>query len=191
MTDSDQPQHPDVPALAEDGIDWTKTYALLCGAVSAQLRPEERRDVEDVASEALVRLCRALRRSPPRSLEALAVTIAQRTCADYIRRRIWTRRLHDALAREPVSPDGRAEDWHERFRFVVLEYFGSSPCGSLATDYFAGLDWRSVATRNGESPDAVRQRWKRCLDRLRAAARRSGGTLFDGLDRPGGDSAHG
>lgn len=191
MTDSDQTHPPGHPALDADGIDWARTYALLCGTVSAQLRPEERRDVEDVASEALVRLYRALRRGPPRSLEALAVTIAQRTCADHIRRRVWTRRLLDALAREPVSPDGRAEDWQERFRFVVLEFFGSTPCGSLATDYFAGLDWKSVAARNGESPDAVRQRWKRCLDRLRAAAKRSGGTLFDGLDGPGADSAHG
>jgi len=162
----------------ERSIDWEGVLVLVRRTVCVHLRATERDEVDDLTAEAAIRVIRAVRLEPPRNLDALATAIAQRTCADYVRRcrrqaalqkAVLTGGTHDAASRRAGSGDEL-----DRLRFVILEFFDGTPCAELANVFFAGRNWKDWAREIGGSHEAERQKWSRCVKKLRAAARKCG-----------------
>lgn len=172
-------------STVESEIDWAEVLNLVRRTVGVHLRRSELHETDDLADEALVRVLRAVRLQPPRNIEALATRIAQRTCADYIRRRRRQAALHQALLSEAGHDSSSlarpGDDDLDRLRFVTLEFFRAdegTPCGELARAFFSEINWKDWAAGVGRSHDAVRQEWSRCVKKLQTAARRRG-PLFE------------
>lgn len=169
-------------------VHWGEARAFLSRAIRHELFSREGAILEDLVQEACVRLLRALRREPAINLEGLMTEIARRTVVDYKRRTIRARATFQPMGDEtPDAPDpnaresGELGDPLERLRFLVDQFFKvrSPECCALARAYFEREDWKAVAVRLGQGYDAVRQKWSRCLTRLRAAAREDGGPLLE------------
>lgn len=172
-------------AANENEIRWDEAVAFVRRRLGYELPASTRGQIDDLVQESMVRLLRAVRREPIENVEALMTEIARRTAIDSLRRRTrWS-----ALVRpeEPdidqiPDPQARADevgDPLERLHFVVLEFFTvrEARCRELAAAYFADQDWKVVANARGRSHDAVRKQWSRCLELLRAEARRDQGLL--------------
>ncbi len=181
---------PDPMAPAEPPFDWEEARRFLRERIAAQLRPLDGAALDDLTQEALVRLLRAVRRQEATNPNGLMYEVARRTCIDLIRRRRrWAqivRPMRDSDAPAAPGPfDGAGlGDPVERIRFTVLEYFRvhDAPCREAAENYFAGMDWQSVAARLGKSHAAIRKQWSRCVQRLREAARKNPGWFAEWLD---------
>jgi DNA-directed RNA polymerase specialized sigma24 family protein len=178
---------PEPPPAGGAVIQWDEARAFLRERIAAQLRSTDASTIEDLTQEALIRSWRALGRGAVRSPQALMHTIAQRTCKDHFRRRKLADLFRPLGDIEPPVPDqeGIPSDVIERIRFTMLEFFriNSSSCLELARAYFAEQNWASVARKAGRSHEAVRRQWSRCVDRLRAEARRGPGWLSQLLDQ--------
>ncbi|OGU00765.1 MAG: hypothetical protein A2W29_13475 [Gemmatimonadetes bacterium RBG_16_66_8] len=170
-------ESPSVPASAAIEIDWAAARTFLRDRIRGTLRGRGDADVEDLTQLAAVRLLRALRREPARSLEALMHEISRRTCIDFFRQRRRTPSTTDIVGVEevlsaPADPDSDLGGDLERLRFVVLEFFQArnAPCRTLATMYFAEQDWQTVAEQLNRTYTAIRKQWSRCVQLLREAA---------------------
>lgn len=131
-------------------------------------------DVDEVTQEALVRLLRAVERTPIRNAEALMNEVARRTAIDHLRSRTrWSRLLSpwDGVGppEDTLPVQAPVGDPIERLRFVVLEFFvaNEAPCAELARQHFAGWRWDEIAERTQRSAAAVRKQWSRCMQVLR------------------------
>jgi DNA-directed RNA polymerase specialized sigma24 family protein len=173
--------------LGEDEIHWDRAREFIRRRLTLELSTSSLAQLDDLTQECLVRLLRFVRRERVVNLEALLTQLARRTAIDGLRRRLRWRALvtndEDAVA-GAADPAARVEepgDPLERLHFVVVEYFTArdARCRELAAAYFAGDDWKAVASAMGRSHDVIRKQWSRCLERLRAAARDERGPLFD------------
>lgn len=183
---NDRPSGPTHETSSQErATDWAGVLVLVRRTVSVHVRHGERDQIEDITQEASLRVIRAIRRQPARNVEALATHIAQKACADYVRRR----RREAALEKALIASAGHdfpslrpaSGDVLDRLRFVVLEFFGESPCGELAKAFFAGTNWKQYADGAGTEHSAERKKWSRCVEKLRAAARK-GGALVAWMD---------
>jgi len=132
---------------------------------------------DELAAKAVVRLLRAVRRSPATHIHGLIAKIAGDEEADAIRE--WKRRSARNVAFddriEPATPEPaiscEAEDPLTRQRWVVLTYFErhEARCLEVARRLLGGDTLRAIAERDGRSYDALRQQWHRCVVGLRRA----------------------
>ena len=121
------------------------------------------------------------------NVEALLTEIARRTAIDALRRRTrWSALVtsDDEAVAELADPSARPEepgDPLERLQFIVVEYFTArdARCKELAVAFFAGQDWKTVASAERRSHDVIRKQWSRCLRILRESARDDDGPLTD------------
>lgn len=174
---------PDILSAA----DWARVLRLAHDCVRRHLRFHERGEAQDLALETMIRVLRAIEHRPPDNIDALTTEIARRTCADFIRRKRRRRTLDEMLRREPTSlspsPHDGSGDVRDRIAFVVLTFFRADEgtrCGELAQAIISGIRLKDYAASAGRTPEAVRQEWKRCCTKLRAAAER-GGPLWEWL----------
>lgn len=168
---------PESPQLYDANIDWTQARRFLRERLRHEVDAGDESLLDDLVQEACVRLLRACRREGVKQLEGLMTTIARRTWADHLRRRILARRWFESYGDEiEASVDGRSlhdpsfGDVLERVELIVGEYFrrqAKPECLQLATAHFEGQGWNSVASELGVSDVAVRKRWSRCLSLLR------------------------
>lgn len=189
MREEEVPGPAGAPAapVGEAGIHWDRAREFVRRRLAYELPPSGRANLDDLTQECLVRLLRFVRREPVVNLEALLTQLARRTAIDALRRRTRWRALvasDDAAVAAAADPAARPEepgDPLERLQFVVVEFFAArdARCRELAAPYFAGQDWKSVASATGRSHDVVRKQWSRCLELLRAAARDERGPLLD------------
>lgn len=160
-------------------VDWKRAQQHLQGCLRRHLGGGTgREEIADLTQEAFLRYLRARRREAPRDAFALLTTIAQRTAADWVRRRQrWALLVQPATDDEVTQTPARGPAAHdlgdpdERVRFLVLEFFRSrrAECVELAHAYFRRHDWRSVANELHLTYESVRQRWSRCVRSLRQA----------------------
>jgi DNA-directed RNA polymerase specialized sigma24 family protein len=133
-------------------------------------------DLDDLASDAWVKLDRFLAREDARNLEAIMTRIAGCVWIDHSRRRA---RDPVVVGLEPIVEAGAADPGLEddsidpslipAVRFCVLEFFElhqARDCHQLAQCFFAEVNWFEVARRTGERRDAIAKRWERCRRRL-------------------------
>jgi RNA polymerase sigma factor (sigma-70 family) len=183
MTPSDRGELLSSPASVtlegSASVDWNAAREFLHRQLSIALDRVDPAEIQDLTQEALIGLVGAVRREPPRNLEALMTTIARRTGIDYIRRRrTWSRVMTPMEESHAERPDPRAADPEtmgdpkERLAFIVLEFFRvqSAPCYELAEYRFAGVDWKDVGEKTHRSHAAIRKQWERCVAMLRKCA---------------------
>lgn len=163
----------------ESGIDWDSVRAGARRRLAYRLGRVEPAELDDLSQEVALGLLRASRRTTIRDVDALLTTIADRTAADFIRRkRRWALVLaqptHADLTAGTAADPAILDDPDARVRFLVLNFFrsGNAPCAALAQAYFEQCDWSQVAVRTGRSHAAVRRQWSRCVAALRGAFRR-------------------
>ena len=168
------------------GIDWNAARRFLHERLSKALDRVDPTEIQDLTQEALLGLLRAVRREPPRNLEALMTTIARRTGIDFIRqRRVWRGILTPMEESHVERPDPRADepevigDPAARLGFVVLEFFRvhGVGCHDLARYRLAGMAWKAVAEKTQRSHAAVRKQWERCTTVLRKCMGEDDGLL--------------
>jgi DNA-directed RNA polymerase specialized sigma24 family protein len=174
--------HADAPPPHDAQIDWAQARRFLRDRLAREVDAKEEAHLDDLVQEACVRLLRAVRREPVAQLEGLMATIARRTWADHVRRRILARRWFEwSDARAAQTPDPRPlhdpllGDLLARVELVVLESFhrqGRFECEQLTLAHFAGQEWSGFAADHGLTDVAVRKRWSRCLEMLRGEIER-------------------
>jgi RNA polymerase sigma factor (sigma-70 family) len=133
-------------------------------------------DIEDMASDAVVRLMRAVRRGGIESLKAMQVTIAKRTAIDRLRKKGWTLPAGGDFA-DPdavvnlAAPSEELDESTSRIdiEFYLRELFELLPagCRQLFEHWIETLNLKVVAQRLGITHVAVRKRRERCQDRAR------------------------
>lgn len=163
---------------SDDDPDFAQLRARAERVIRHVVGSRTQEDIEDLASESLLKFIRFQRGNSASEPEALVVTIARATAIDFIRRkRRWAHLLalrgdewRVAGEREP-APD-LDEDPVDRIRFAVLEYFDAenAACADLARHFFRGEEWSRLANDAGRTVEAVRKQWSRCLSVLRKAA---------------------
>jgi hypothetical protein len=164
---------------SEATIDWAGVRGFLRTALRAHLPEACAADLQDLIQEASVRVLRTLRREEVRNLEALMNDIARKTAIDFMRSRSrWSAMVLKVQHRQRDLAHGSNDDPEflgdplERTRFVVLAWFrqNSAGCHELAARYFTGTcGWPVLAEELGLTPQALRRRWSRCVERLRQA----------------------
>jgi len=174
-----------------DDIDWAAARLQFRRLIPVRLGRCSEADLEDLVSEAVVKLYRTSREQPIINLSGLMVIIARRTVADEIRRRRRNRRhfvdLQIDQLIDQLSAPAMADPWMERLWFLMVEYFRSckAPCLSLALLYQELGNWNPVAERVGKSGDAIRQQWSRCARQFAAAFARNREAFEDWLGDDG------
>ena len=168
---------------------WSALRAFALQRIRGRLRFAPAETLEDLTQEVLVTLFRLSQRETLVNPEALATTLVQRTCVDYVRRMRGPSGRLDPLPDsggplELPSPDPAhaiGVDMLELFRFVVLEHFKQNdvPCHELATDFFAEQSWSSVARRMQLRHNTVIKRWSRCMEQIRELAYTQRGPVWD------------
>lgn len=158
-------------------LDWTTIREVLRRTIASKMDRHEPALLDDLIQEGCVRFLRASRRESVDDATGLAITIAQRTWLDYLRR-ISRYRMHftelsddaERVADTSSSADPLLGDPRERLGLIVQEALrrrGAEECEKLAKAFLAGLDWRQVAATMDVGYSAVRKRWSRCLSTLR------------------------
>jgi DNA-directed RNA polymerase specialized sigma24 family protein len=170
----------------EEAVDWRAVREGVKQRIRNRLERLEVAELEDLAQEAVIHVFRVVRKEGATNLEGLMSTVAHRTAVGFIRRRVRWRKIMEPFsdnAADCAAPATRAHeslgDPCERVRFTVLEFFRDSMlCMELVTSLFEGKTWSAVAAETGIDHEAVRQRWSRCLKRLRSAAQADPGWLL-------------
>ncbi|MBM3321734.1 MAG: sigma-70 family RNA polymerase sigma factor [Candidatus Eisenbacteria bacterium] len=167
--------------LHEQEIDWGKARETIRRGIRYRLGVAESPDLEDLTQESVIRLLRAVRREGATNTSALIAVIVGRVVAQYLRSQTRRRLRFKPLESETVDAldaDFRYAPDHfgdplERLELIVIEVFHRyrSSCIELARFYFLSRDWKSVAEELGVPHDAVRARWKRCVELLRKVIR--------------------
>jgi len=164
-------------------LDWEKARTFLRQRLIGKLNWVERDgDLEDLVQESLVQLLRSVRRQGLREPKALMTTIANNVFTDYVRAKQARGRLAQnfrvevaTVAWQDMAVEKLAGDPAVHIRFVIQSIFHSrSPgCCSLATAFFQQRNWKMISEQIGESHEAIRARWSRCLAVLRKIAVRN------------------
>jgi DNA-directed RNA polymerase specialized sigma24 family protein len=143
-------------------------------------------DVEDVASDAWIRLDRTLRREPARDQEALMKRVARFAWVDHCRSLAARSRAFgtpipaadiqiEAIPHDPGADPNALALW----RFAIYEWFTlhHPPCLALAHTVFSGRTWTEAAETAGARPNSLAKRWQRCRDSFLTAVRGERGSL--------------
>lgn len=180
------PLHPaevmfDGKILHEQEIDWGKARETIRRGIRYRLGVAESPDLEDLTQESVIRLLRTVRREGAKNTGSLIAVIVGRVVAQYLRyqtrRRLRFSPLGSETAEARDADPRHAPDYLgdpvERLELLVIEIFHRhrSSCIELARFYFLSRDWKSVAEEMGIPHDAVRARWKRCVELLRTVIR--------------------
>lgn len=160
---------------------WKATREQLYRRLRRKLRWEDRDVIEDLTQEALIRFLRCGRKQEVRHREGLLTRICERVAADFIRRRTRRRReVELGFERAERLPSDRAfhpeaGDPVERLCFLVLSHLeAEDPSGHRMVEaYLSGTSWVTLAEDTGTSYSAIRQRWSRCIRRLRSGFART------------------
>ena len=165
------------PTRFDANIDWIHARQFLRERLRREIDACDESQLDDLVQEACVRLLRACRRESIQQLEALMATIARRTWADHLRRRIVARRWLEPYGDEFESTpadrplyDPQFGDILQRLELVIGEFFrrqAKPECQQLATAHFEGRGWNNVANELSISDVTVRKRWSRCVSLLR------------------------
>lgn len=178
------------PPIREGEIDWDATRSRLRGKIIAQLGKEDA-SVEDLTQQALIDILRLVRRDGARNLDGLVQVVARSTAIDEIRRRQRTRARHpsweSSLDLIEAMPNPGTDHWTdsaELLWFLLLEFFREhqAPCHDLARMYAELGTWDRAAESLGQSCDATRQQWSRCVKSFRRAIEKDPGPFKDWLD---------
>lgn len=158
-------------------IDWKRALHLSRKLARQVRTPAARAEADDVANEALLRVVREVRRGRAvQSLDAFVTLVTKRVAVDAARsRRRWNAVVvsDNERSKRTAAPKVELGDPLDRARFIVLGYFErtSTECFRLASAFFDEVPWPNLAQTISKKPEAVRQTWKRCLDRLRESVR--------------------
>lgn len=173
-------------------LDWQALRASVRRRAANLLRGWPAEEIEDVTQDVLYKVLRFLDTSgPPDNLEGLLTVISRRTVVERIRARA-RRPAHESFSEESAgAPDetdreaiAELEEMVRWRAFQVIEFFRthSSGCLELAEARGLGIDFKRLAEQTGDSHPSIRQRWVRCMRRLRAAI--AGGKIpWDGPRR--------
>lgn len=166
-------------------LEWLQLLELARQRLRARLRDWPMQDIDDLAQDVMANTLDFVRRNgPPRSPEGLVSVIARRRAADAIQDEEMARHREISLdsvtptLEGPLSESELAEILEEQAwtAFVVSAFFRSAAahreCMAIAEAKRDGIDLRQFAEVRGQSHDAVRQRWSRCLDSLEEAITR-------------------
>lgn len=170
-------------------LEWNSLHASVRRRVASLLRGWPVEDIEDATQDVVFQVLRFLDASgPPNNLEGLLTVISRRTAIGRIRARA-RRPAHEPFVEEGmVAPDeaereaiAELEELVHWRAFQVIEFFraDSSDCLALAEARTRGVDFKQLAGQLGVTHQSLRQKWVRCMRRLRAAI--AGGTIpWDG-----------
>jgi DNA-directed RNA polymerase specialized sigma24 family protein len=175
--------------------DWGMERAELRRFVLHRLQTRFRQAVADdelegCVQDALVRLYRWWCREGDAgraigSLDAMKNRVAEFAVVDLIRGKVRERRTVPLGPPGPDDGEGSGVgldperipapaaspvlDAPERLRFVILEFFRreNAPCLEIGHHFYAKRSWQVVAGELGLQPDAVKQRWSRCVKAFR------------------------
>ncbi len=171
-------------------IKWDEMRHFARLRFRAVLRMCDEETIQDLVSDAITRLFRLQRQEEIRNPEALMTTLVHRLTVDYVRRfRSRGSRLEPLESVDGVEiplptaddPAALPADMLELFRFVVLEYFRENEisCHSLASEFFAEVNWSKVAERMQVKHNTVIKRWSRCVEKIRLLIETQSGPLWD------------
>jgi DNA-directed RNA polymerase specialized sigma24 family protein len=165
--------------------DWDQIRKALSRTLARKLFRVDRATLDDLTSEAVIRLLHATRRGAIHNIDGLMETIAQRTVVDFLRRRRLGEGpggidVHDDPDNPLLPMTPTDDEWplsRDRVEFVVLEFFESqnSGCLILARHFFVEHNWLEVARITGRTHTAILKQWSRCLELLRKTARSDAG----------------
>jgi len=179
------------PASPGTSRDVQRELDFLRQRIRALARGRFPDEQEDVASDAWIRLDRAVRREAARNEEAMMTSIAWRAWVDFCRKKLSEKRslgtpvpldeleIEAATDEHGVDPDALA-----MWRFSVSEWFARHQprCLEPARELFAGRSWVEAAARLGERPNSLAKRWQRCKEAFLEVVRTDRGELRKLLD---------
>jgi DNA-directed RNA polymerase specialized sigma24 family protein len=174
------------PAVVVAGRDVQEELRFLRTRMVALARGRFPDDLDDIASEAWIRLNRAVQREEPRNAEALMTRIAWRSWVDFCRRKAaQARALGAPIPAEDVATLAATESSEidpqllETWRFSVCEWFARHRPGCLETarHVLAGRTWNQASDVAHERPNTLAKRWQRCREQFLAMARKDRGSL--------------
>lgn len=167
------------PTVRERDVAYELAFLRRC--ISTLARGRSAADLDDVASDAWIRLDRTLRREPARNLEALMNRVARFAWVDHCRSlAARTRALGATISIEETEMEAPTHEpgWDPhalaQWRFAVCEWFTlhRPPCLALVQILFSGRTWLEVSDSLGERPNSLAKRWQRCKDEFLASVRR-------------------
>jgi len=160
----------------EDGIDWKAVHALARRILFFRMRGFSIEDVEDAAQKTCTECLGFVREQAPRSIDAIVHVIAARIAADEIKRRVRDRKVLVAQIVDELHPpqDGDLYDAIERTVFLIRGYYllRHAPCVELLDVRLGGGTFEAHARSRGVPSAQVRQRWERCMGKVREAVQR-------------------
>ena len=179
------------PPASEAVRDFKHELEFLQKRVRALARGRFADELEDVASDAWIRVDRAVRKEGARNEDALMTRIAWRTWVDFCRRKASQARalgksvpLDDvelgAVQQIPgIDPEALA-----LWRFSICEWFEchQPKCLEPARQILSGRTWVQAAAELGERANSLAKRWQRCRELFIEVARGDRGELRRILD---------
>jgi len=179
------------PAQVAPTRNFERELEFLRNRVRALARGRFPDEQEDVASDAWIRLDRALRRGGARNEEALMTRIAWRAWVDFFRRKKSASGVFGAPV--PIEGIDVGEDEADPsvdpealaiWRFAVYEWFAQHQprCVDPARQLFSGRNWVEAGAELGERPNSLAKRWQRCKDQFLESVRQDRGMLREILD---------
>jgi hypothetical protein len=168
----------DAPAAWENEVDWAHCMRFL-RAFFQRKRGIRREEIDELRSESLAGLVRAIRRERPRNVEALMNRIAECDWLDHLERRYAIPRhvpiesVVRGIAELPPSDFRDGLDLEGFKVFMQRQWFermGRVKCSAIATAiYDAHQTLKGFALGAGLSYEKVRQDWSRCKRAFEAA----------------------
>ena len=171
-------EHPGGRGDTETHIDWKAVQARARSCLAPRLGGFCIDDIEDAAAKVREECLQFVRRSgPPRSIDAIVYVIAQRVAADEIKRRVRERRALGSSDVISVLHPPNDLDLYEAIEttvFLIRGYYllKHAPCVELLDVKLQGVTFEAHARSRGLNPGQVRQRWERCMQKVREAVRR-------------------
>jgi len=168
---------PQAPVDAEAGIDWKAVHALARRILLSRMRGFPIEDIEDAAQKTCKDCLLFVRKyGAPRSIDGIVNVIAACTAADEIKRRVRDRKLVVAELVDALHPqqDGDLYDAIETTVFLIRGYYllRHAPCVELLDVRLGGGTFEAHARTHDLNSAQVRQRWERCMGKVREAVRR-------------------
>lgn len=166
---------PQVHGDAEGRVDWNGVRQRALGTLYPRMGGFRVDDIEDAAQKVSEECLQFVRRNgEPRSIDAVVCVIAQRIAADEVKRRVRERRVlgdDEAVRRLHPPQDAELYEAIETTVFLIRGYYllRHAPCVELLDVRLQGVTLESHAKARGLSSGQVRQRWERCMNKVREA----------------------
>ena len=177
------------PSDGRGVIDWARAERTIRSSVARRLSGRPHDVVEEVSSDAQIRLLKLSRREAIRDQDATARQCANYAVGDFLRSVYRDRLVSGTDAPESEADEGDSTEglgfFKERIEQITLMFFEekrrvaqakktSADCLDLAIAFFESRTWREVADGFGTSYLAIRQRWSRCVRELAGALQSEG-----------------